>query len=124
MRHHAHANNKRIFFPTFQEEQEDSDLWNFENKYTWEFERDAVRFVSKDENESDDEEEEEEDVIQVVDGHKILSGYAEIFDELPGLEPLKKTWRGTRFTIPPPTTILRKGLRTFLTRSITIISHS
>ena len=79
------------------EEQEDSDLWNFENKYTWEFERDAVRFVSKDENENDDEEEEEEDVIQVVDGHKILSGYAEIFDELPGLEPLKKTWERYAF---------------------------
>lgn len=80
------------------EEQEEYDAWNFEDKYTFEFEQDALRFVSRDANENDaakeyeEEEEEEEEVIQIVDGHKILSGYAEIFDELPGLAPVMQTW--------------------------------
>ena len=47
------------------EEQEEYDAWNFEDKYTFEFEQDALRFVSRDANENDaakeyEEEEEEE----------------------------------------------------------------
>ena len=92
VRHHA---PQIIDEPLFHlpEEQEEYDAWNFEDKYTFEFEQDALRFVSRDANENDaakeyeEEEEEEEEVIQIVDGHKILSGYAEIFDELPGLAP-------------------------------------
>ena len=86
------------------EEQEEHDLWDFENKYVFEFERDAVRFISRDAIDANPpdattgvhevrvEGEEEEEVIQIVDGHKILCGYAEIFDELPGAPPLKTSW--------------------------------
>ena len=109
------------------EEQEEYDAWNFEDKYTFEFEQDALRFVSRDANENDaakeyeEEEEEEEEVIQIVDGHKILSGYAEIFDELPGLAPVMRPGTGTSSTTPRTRTTRKKKTILHPTRSIIII---
>jgi hypothetical protein len=83
--------------PLFQlpEEQEDYDIFHFEDKYTWKFEDDALTYVTADGFE--EKPEEDEDIYEIVNGHKVYLNAYEVFDERDGLPPFKHTWNQYSF---------------------------